>query len=59
MPISHYQKEFDCCLSLPAVVGRSGVKASIGLLLDDKENELLAKSAESLKDVLNQCEELY
>jgi L-lactate dehydrogenase len=56
LPISHWQEEFGCCLSLPAVVGRKGVKSSLGLLLDEKEKALLAKSAESLKEVLDKCE---
>lgn len=59
MPISHYQKDFGVCLSLPAVVGRNGIKASMEPLLDDGEKALLAKSAQSLKAVLDQCEELY
>ena len=59
MPISHYSKEFGVCLSLPAVVGRNGIKASMEPLLDEGEKALLAKSAKSLKDVLDQCEGLY
>lgn len=59
MPISHYQKDFGVCLSLPAVVGRNGIKASMQPLLDENEKALLAKSAKSLKNVLDQCEKLY
>lgn len=59
MPISHYQKDFGVCLSLPAVVGRNGIKASMEPLLDDSEKALLAKSAQNLKAVVDQCEGLY
>lgn len=59
MPVSHYQKDLECCLSLPAVVGRNGVKSSMGLLLNDEEKELLAKSAKSLKEVLDKCEDMF
>ena len=59
MPISHYQKDFGVCLSLPAVVGRNGIKASMEPLLNDNEKALLAQSAQSLKAVLDQCEQLY
>lgn len=41
----------DICMSIPAVVGRSGVKHVLDFPLDDAEHTALMKSAEILKSV--------
>ncbi len=52
LPLSHWQKEWDCCLSLPAVLGRGGIVSSFPVHLNEKEHSFLSASAESLKKVI-------
>ncbi|WP_017300503.1 L-lactate dehydrogenase [Nodosilinea nodulosa] len=44
----------DVCLSVPAVVGRFGVARQLTLSLNQREQELLQHSAQTLRDVINQ-----
>lgn len=44
----------DVCLSLPAVVGRDGIREVLPIVLDDTERRQLAASAASLKDIIRQ-----
>ncbi|KAI5362025.1 Putative lactate/malate dehydrogenase, lactate dehydrogenase/glycoside hydrolase, family 4 [Septoria linicola] len=50
-PVSHWQEDLGVCLSMPAVLGRSGLIQSIPLPLSDEETEKVRKSAQSLKEV--------
>jgi L-lactate dehydrogenase len=59
LPISHWVDDLGCCLSLPAIVGRKGVRGAVKMTLDDEERKLLEKSAQSLKEVLEQCEAYF
>lgn len=60
MPLSHWQEDWDVCLSLPAVLGRDGVISTFPLSLDEKERTFLGDSARSLKRVIEDYdEELY
>ncbi len=52
LPLSHWQENWGCCLSLPAVLGRDGIISSFPLQLDDSEMSFLSNSAESLKQVI-------
>ncbi|KAH6671928.1 lactate dehydrogenase/glycoside hydrolase [Halenospora varia] len=52
LPLSHWQKDWDCCLSLPAVLGRDGIISSFPINLNEREEAFLSKSAESLKKVI-------
>ena len=52
-PISHFQQDLECCLSLPVVLGRKGVVRAIPLPLSDEENAALEASAKSLKEVIS------
>ena len=52
-PVSHYQKDLDVCLSVPAVLGRKGIVRSVPMPLSEEEQELLKKSAKALKDVID------
>ncbi len=52
LPLSHWQKEWDCCLSLPAILGRDGIISSFPLHLSENEQEFLSASAKSLKKVI-------
>lgn len=44
----------DVCISVPAVVGRGGVKSTLTPALTEEETELLRKSANAMKDVIAQ-----
>ncbi|KAF2418409.1 L-lactate dehydrogenase A [Tothia fuscella] len=52
-PISHWQQDHDCCLSLPVVLGRKGVVRNLPLPLDDEETKLLHESAKDLREVID------
>jgi L-lactate dehydrogenase len=51
-PISHYHPDFNCCLSLPAVLGRKGAVRTIPTPLSPGEKDALKESASSLKGVI-------
>lgn len=53
LPLSHWQEEWDCCLSLPAVLGRDGIISSFPLDLNEPEQAFLAESAKRLKGVID------
>lgn len=46
----------DICMSIPAVVGREGVKHVLDFPLSESENAALMKSAEILREVANSLE---
>jgi L-lactate dehydrogenase len=52
IPIGSFQKQFGVTLSLPSIVGRSGVEAVLEPELSDDERAGLQKSAETLKQAL-------
>ncbi|CZR55972.1 related to lactate dehydrogenase [Phialocephala subalpina] len=52
LPLSHWQEELDCCLSLPAVLGRDGIISSFPLHLNEAEQAFLEGSAKSLRKVI-------
>jgi L-lactate dehydrogenase len=52
LPLSHWQKDWDCCLSLPAVLGRDGIISSFPLHLNESEQSFLSNSAKSLKRII-------
>jgi len=56
LPVSHYQEDLGVCLSMPAVLGRKGIVRTIPMPLNDKEKEAVKKSAESLKEVIQEAE---
>ncbi|KAI9804248.1 MAG: hypothetical protein M1833_007055 [Piccolia ochrophora] len=55
-PLSHWQEELQCCLSLPAVLGRNGIARTVELPLSEEEESLLQASASTMKDVIKSCE---
>jgi L-lactate dehydrogenase len=57
MPLSHWQDDLSCCLSLPAVLGRKGVISSFPLGLNKEEEAFLSKSAKGLKQIIAKYEE--
>ena len=52
IPIGSFQKQFGVTLSLPSVVGRSGVRQVLKPDLSEEEREGLKKSVDSLKEAL-------
>jgi L-lactate dehydrogenase len=52
-PLSHFQEKLGCCLSLPAVLGRSGILSTVDLQLDEKERESVEASGKSLREVIS------
>lgn len=49
-PVSHIQKQYRCCLSMPAVVGRKGILSSVPLSLNDKEEATVTTLGKPLKE---------
>lgn len=54
--VSHFIKDMNVCLSLPAVIGRSGVRASIMPSLSPDEMAQLEASAKQLRSVIDEYE---
>ncbi|KAJ3184335.1 hypothetical protein HDU85_001640 [Gaertneriomyces sp. JEL0708] len=55
-PVSHYQPDLGVCLSFPAVVGTTGVVATLKPPLNEQETKKLNESAAALKKVIQQYE---
>ncbi|GAB1214605.1 hypothetical protein ATERTT37_003769 [Aspergillus terreus] len=53
-PISCYQPEYGCCFSLPVVLGRKGIVRRLEVPIDQEEKDAIRKSAEELKQTLDQ-----
>lgn len=54
LPISHWQEEFNCCLSLPTILGRKGIVGTFPLNLDASEQAFLSESAKTLQQVISE-----
>jgi L-lactate dehydrogenase len=58
LTVSSYIESFegvsDVCLSLPAVVGRDGIREVLPIVLDDTERRQLAASAAALQGIIRQ-----
>jgi L-lactate dehydrogenase len=52
--IGSFEGVSDVCLSLPAVVGRNGIREVLPIVLDDTERSQLVASAAALKDIIHQ-----
>ncbi|EPS35752.1 hypothetical protein H072_10720 [Dactylellina haptotyla CBS 200.50] len=49
-PLSCWSDKYQCCISLPVVVGRNGVVTSIPLPLNEKETAQIEASAATLRE---------
>ncbi len=58
IPIGSFQKNFGVTLSLPSVVGRSGVVKIAEPELSDEEHQLLVESARSIRHALDRMRKL-
>ena len=53
LPLSHWQEDLGCCLSLPAVLGRKGI-LPFAVDLDDTEHQFLLQSAKALRAIIEE-----
>lgn len=51
-PLSFYQPELGCCLSMPAVVGRKGIVRPMPIELDQSEKAELQSCAKGLRAII-------
>ncbi len=51
-PLSHWLEDLQCCLSLPAIIGRSGIAETVSLPLDEQERKMVAESAKGMRDII-------
>ncbi|KAH8810681.1 lactate dehydrogenase/glycoside hydrolase [Xylogone sp. PMI_703] len=58
LPLSHWQEDFKCCLSLPAILGRKGIVSYFPLNLDESEQVFLSSSARTLQQVITEYEKM-
>ncbi|MGN0584482.1 MAG: L-lactate dehydrogenase [Ruminococcus sp.] len=54
---SRYEGVADVCLSLPAVIGASGIEREVTPPLNDEDQEALRKSAKALRNVIDAMQE--
>jgi len=55
-PLSFYQPDLDCCLSMPAVVGRRGIIKAMPIQLNETEQQELESCAKGLRAVIEGAE---
>lgn len=55
-PLSHYVEEMGACISLPVVVGRSGVLRTLKPKFSPNELERFEASAAGLREVIKKYE---
>ncbi|KAF2015840.1 l-lactate dehydrogenase-like protein [Aaosphaeria arxii CBS 175.79] len=55
-PLSFYQPELGCCLSMPAVIGRKGIIKKMPIELDESEQKNLEECAGNLRAVIDGAE---
>ncbi|KAJ4300971.1 hypothetical protein N0V90_003060 [Kalmusia sp. IMI 367209] len=55
-PLSFYQPQLGCCLSMPAVIGRKGILRAMPIQLDEAEQRLLDDCAQGLREVIEGAE---
>jgi L-lactate dehydrogenase len=51
-PVSHFQPDLGCCLSLPVVLGREGIIKTIPLPLSDEERAKLVESGKIVREMV-------
>ncbi|KAK2667190.1 L-lactate/malate dehydrogenase [Fusarium oxysporum f. sp. vasinfectum] len=49
-PVSHFQEQYECCLSMPAIIGRKGILSSVPLSLDAGEEVAVKASGKLVKE---------
>ena len=56
-PVSHFQPDLGCCLSLPVVLGRKGIVHTIQLPLTTGEKTKLVESGKMIKETVQSLTE--
>ena len=51
VPLSSYVAHYDTCMSVPCVLGKNGIEQQVPLVLPSDEQELLEKSAATIKSL--------
>lgn len=51
-PVSHYQPELGCCLSLPVVLGRQGIVKTVDMPLSQDETRMMRDSGRSVLETV-------
>jgi len=51
-PVSHFQPDLGCCLSLPVVLGRKGIVHTVHLPLTTGEKAKLQESGDAVKEIV-------
>jgi L-lactate dehydrogenase len=51
IPVSMYDEEFGICLSMPCIIGQTGIEKRFSIPLDKNELENLKKSADNLIEI--------
>jgi L-lactate dehydrogenase len=54
IPVSCYVREFGCCISMPAIIGKNGVEEILMPRLNHQEEAALQKSVEAIKNHISQ-----
>jgi L-lactate dehydrogenase len=55
-PVSHYQDEYDVCLSKPAILSRNGIEGTVELPLNEEEKAALGESAKEMRRIIDKAE---
>jgi len=55
-PVSAFVKDFDVCLSLPAIIGHGGIKDLTEIVLSEQEKEKLFASAKKIRGTIEQAQ---
>lgn len=58
-PLSHWLEDLQCCLSLPAIIGRSGIVETVSLPLNEQESKLIAESAKGMRHIIEKYAAKY
>lgn len=56
LPLSTWQEEWGCSLSLPVILGRAGIISTVPLKLDDEERSAIEKSAKGIREIIADTE---
>jgi L-lactate dehydrogenase len=57
-PVSHLQSKFECCFSMPAVIGRKGIIRTLNLPLSRDEETRIMQTAAALKSNVGRVREM-
>lgn len=55
-PLSYWQEDLGCCLSMPAVIGRKGIVRPVPIELNELEKRELHDCAQNLRSIIEGAE---